>query len=171
MRHWRGATPSSQASRALVRRSVEINGLFSVALDKRLQFLRRLVKAMSDAGVPLVTGTDAPAIPGMAPGSSLHDNLDCLVQAGLSPQQALRAAARTPGEMMEKAFPGQTPFGTVTVGSRADLVMSANNPLEGMATLRHPLGVMANGRWYWQEELKALLQGVARRYSAAAFPD
>lgn len=32
MRHWRGATPSSQASRASVRRSVEINGLFSVAL-------------------------------------------------------------------------------------------------------------------------------------------
>ena len=138
-------------------------------LDDRLAFLARFVKAMSDAGVPLITGTDAPAIPGMAPGFSLHDDMDRLVAAGLSRQQVLVAAARAPGEMMSRAFPGQVPFGTVTPSARADLVLSAANPLDDLATLRSPLGVMAGGRWFDQAQLHDLLGNVARRYDEAAF--
>lgn len=141
------------------------------SLDARLAFLARFVKALGDAGVPLVTGTDAPSIPGLAPGFSLHDDLDRLIQAGLSAQQVLAAASRTPGEMLARAFPAQAPFGTVTPGSRADLVLSMSNPLEGLATLRRPLGVMAGGRWYSQEELQDLMRGVARRYEEAGFRD
>ena len=140
------------------------------SLDGRLAFLGRFVKAMSDAGVPLITGTDAPAIPGMTPGFSLHDDMDRLVAAGLSRQQVLAAAARTPGQMIVRAFPGQVPFGTVTPGARADLVLSAGNPLDDLATLRTPLGVMAGGRWYDRAQLQGLLQGVARRYTEAAYP-
>jgi hypothetical protein len=140
------------------------------SLDDRLAFLARFVKAMSDAGVRLVTGTDAPAIPGMAPGFSLHDDMDRLVAAGLSRQQVLVAAARAPGEMMARAFPGQAPFGTVTPGARADLVLSAANPLEDLAALRAPMGVMAGGRWFDQAQLQGLLRDVARRYAEAAFP-
>ncbi|HEY8876920.1 MAG TPA: hypothetical protein VIN03_05100 [Roseateles sp.] len=141
------------------------------SLDTRLAFLARFVKALSDAGVPLITGTDASAIPGMAPGFSLHNDLDRLVAAGLSRQQVLIAASRAPGEMVGRAFPDQVPFGTVTAGARADLVMSAGNPLEGLQTLRQPLGVMAAGRWYGREELQGLLQGVARRYKEAGFKE
>ncbi|MCK9685359.1 amidohydrolase family protein [Scleromatobacter humisilvae] len=140
------------------------------SLDDRLAFLSRFVKAMSDAGVPLITGTDAPAIPGMAPGFSLHDDMDRLVAAGLSRQQVLVAAARAPGEMMARAFPGKVPFGTVTPGARADLVLSAANPLDDLAALRSPLGVMAGGRWFDQMQLQGLLRDVARRYDEAAFP-
>jgi len=143
----------------------------SGSLDQRLAFLARFVKALSDAGVPLVTGTDAPAIPGMAPGFSLHDDLDRLVAAGLSRQQVLVAAARAPGEMMARAFPGRLAFGTVAVGARADLVLSEANPLEGLETLRRPLGVVAGGRWYAQQELKGLLQGVVMRYGEAGFKE
>ncbi len=140
------------------------------SIDDRLAFLSRFVKAMSDAGVPLITGTDAPAIPGMAPGFSLHDDMDRLVAAGLSRQQVLVAAARAPGEMMARAFPGKVPFGTVTRGARADLVLSAANPLDDLAALRSPLGVMAGGRWFDQTQLQGLLRDVARRYDEAAFP-
>ncbi len=140
------------------------------SLDGRLAFLGRFVKALSEAGVPLVAGTDAPAIPGMAPGFSLHDDMDRLREAGLSRQQVLAAAARAPGQMILRAFPGQAPFGTVTPGARADLVLSAGNPLDDLATLRRPLGVMAGGRWYDQAQLRVLLEGVARRYAEAAFP-
>ena len=49
---------------------------------------------MSDAGVPLITGTDAPTIPGLVPGFSLHEDLDALEQAGLSRYQVLAAATR-----------------------------------------------------------------------------
>ncbi len=125
---------------------------------------------MSDAGVPLITGTDAPAIPGMPPGFSLHDDMDRLVLAGLSRQQVLAAASRAPGQMIVRAFPDQAPFGVVTPGARADLVLSAGNPLDNLATLRAPLGVMAGGRWYDHGQLQGLLQGVARGYAEAGFP-
>lgn len=140
----------------------------SGSLDATTAFLARFVKAMSDAGVPLITGTDAPTIPGLAPGYSLHDDLDALQRAGLTRYQALAAATRTPGEMMHRAQPDAAPFGTVAVGSRADLVLSAGNPLEDLATLRQPLGVMANGRWYARADLQALLDDVATTYAAAA---
>jgi hypothetical protein len=140
------------------------------SLDGRLAFLARFVKALSDAGVPLITGTDAPSIPGMTPGFSLHDDMDRLVAAGLSRRQVLVAASRAPGEMIARAYPGQVPFGTVAPGARADLVLSAANPLDDLGTLRSPLGVMAGGRWVDEAQLASLLQGVAQRYAAAAFP-
>jgi imidazolonepropionase-like amidohydrolase len=105
----------------------------------------------------------------MAPGFSLHDDMDRLVAAGLSRQQVLVAAARTPGEMMLRAFAGGVPFGTVTPGARADLVLSAANPLDDLAALRSPLGVMTGGRWFDQTQLQGLLRDVARRYDEAAF--
>ena len=58
-------------------------------LEAKLAFLRQLVKAMADAGVELVAGTDAPAVPGLLPGFSLHDDLDELEASGLTRFQAL----------------------------------------------------------------------------------
>jgi len=140
-------------------------------LDDRLSFLQRFIKAMSDAGVPLITGTDAPGVPGMIPGFSLHDDLDLLVKAGLSPYEAIAAASRTPGQMILRAFPETVPFGTVSVGSRADLILSDSNPLNGLATLRKPMGVMVAGHWYSQARLTELLDSVAKRYTDAAYLD
>lgn len=84
-------------------------------LSARLAFLGRFTKAMSDAGVPLVAGTDAP-IPGLVPGFSLHDDLVALETAGLSRYQVLSTATRTPGEFIRRTHPESQPFGTVTVG-------------------------------------------------------
>jgi len=139
------------------------------SLDERLSFLGRFVKALSDAGVPLITGTDAPGIPGIVPGVSLHDDLDLLLKAGLTPYQSLVAASRTAGQMMQRAFPGTVPFGIVTAGARADLILSDTNPLSGLDTLRQPLGVMAGGKWYSREQLKDLLGKVAQRYQDAGY--
>jgi imidazolonepropionase-like amidohydrolase len=139
-------------------------------LSKNLAFLKRFTKAMSDAGVALVAGTDAPTIPGLAPGFSLHDDLHALEDAGLSRYQALATATRTPGDMIRRGVPGADAFGTVARGSRADLVLSDRNPLEDLSALRKPLGVMANGKWYAQSDLQALLDGVARKYEKASNP-
>jgi imidazolonepropionase-like amidohydrolase len=138
----------------------------SGSLDARLRFLSHFVKAMSDAGVPLVAGTDAPTIPGLFPGASLHDDLDALVQAGLTPYQALAAATRTPGDFIHATVPGAQPFGTVAVGSRADLILSESNPLLGLSALRRPAGVMVDGHWYDRSQLDALLEGVAADYDS-----
>ena len=136
-------------------------------VDGNFNFLKLFTKDMADAGVPLITGTDSPSIPGLVPGYALHDDMDLLEAAGLSRYQVLSAATRTPGEFIRRNVQGAAPFGTVTVGGRADLILSAANPLDGLATLRQPLGVMHDGRWYDAEALQALLDGVAKEYDAA----
>ncbi|HKX88209.1 MAG TPA: amidohydrolase family protein, partial [Sphingopyxis sp.] len=120
----------------------------AVDLSRRVAFEARFVKAMADAGVPLIAGGDAPTIPGLVPGFALHDEIDAMLAAGLTPFQALSAATRTPGEFIAKTVPGAARFGVVTPGYRADLLLVADNPLEKPATLRTPLGAMANGHWY-----------------------
>jgi hypothetical protein len=134
------------------------------SLADQLAFLNKFTKAMADAGVPLVTGTDAPTIPGLIPGFSLHRDLHALEQAGLSRYQVLSAATRVPGEFMHKAKPESETFGTIVPGNRADLILSAGNPLNDLATLQNPMGVMAHGVWYNASDLHLLLQKVANKY-------
>jgi hypothetical protein len=135
-------------------------------MDSGLEFLRRFVKALSDRGVPLLAGTDNPVIPGLVPGQSINVELRTLTDSGLTPFQALLAATRTPGEFIAKYVPGAQPFGVVAAGKRADLVLVAANPLESLATLEAPLGVMTGGRWKTAAELKAELEANKARLEA-----
>ena len=136
-------------------------------LGAKYQFLRRLVRAFSEAGVALVTGTDAPAVPTLLPGYSLHDNLAELQAAGLSSYQALATATREAGAFIARTR-GGTPFGTVSVGSRADLILSNDNPLQLLEALRTPAGVMVQGRWHDAPALAALLAEVRASYCRAS---
>lgn len=138
----------------------------AVDLSRRVAFEGRFVKSMADAGVPLIAGGDAPSIPGLVPGFALHNEIDAMLTAGLTPWQALSAATRTPGEFIAKTVPGAAKFGVIAPGYRADLLLVAENPLEKPATLRAPLGVMASGRWYDAEALKAMLDSVAAARAA-----
>jgi hypothetical protein len=135
----------------------------SVDLSRRVAFEARFTKAMADAGVPIVTGGDAPSIPGEVPGFSLHSEIDAMLTAGLTPWQALSAATRSPGTFIAKTVPGAAKFGMIVPGYRADLLLVAENPIEKPATLRAPLGVMANKQWYDAAKLKAMLAEVMER--------
>jgi imidazolonepropionase-like amidohydrolase len=113
---------------------------------------RALVRALRDADVPLLAGTDTPN-PLMVPGFALHEELAALVAAGLSPYEALRAATAEAAR-----FAGATEeFGTIREGSRADLVVVAGDPLSDVAALRRPVGVMVRGEWFPRESLEALI--------------
>jgi hypothetical protein len=79
------------------------------SIDANLEFLKRFTKNMADAGVLLITGTDAPGIPGLMPGYSLHDDMDTLEAAGLSRYEILAAATRTPGELIRRSLPAAMP--------------------------------------------------------------
>lgn len=138
-------------------------------LDAKLAFLKKMVKAMADGGVELVAGTDAPAVPGMLPGFSLHEDLDDLEAAGLTRFEVLTAATRAPGAFIARTKGGE-PFGLVAAGYRADLVLTSANPLDSLATLRSPLGVMANGQWHDGAALTALADRVREQYRRAAAP-
>jgi len=122
-----------------------------------LATLRKLTSAMSQAGVPLLAGTDSPAA-GMFPGASVDEDLEQLVASGLTPFQALSAATRTPGEFIRRFVAGADEFGTIAPGKSADLVMLDANPLTDIQNTRRVVGVMARGRWFERPELDALAE-------------
>jgi len=122
-----------------------------------LATLQKLTSAMSQAGVPLLAGTDSPG-GGMVPGVSVDDDLDQFVAAGLTPFQALSAATRTPGEFIRRFVPGAEGFGTIAPGQSADLVMLDANPLTNIQNVRQVTGVMVRGHWFERRELNALAQ-------------
>lgn len=140
-------------------------GSKSARLEAKLAFERKLAKAMADSGVELLSGTDAPTIPGLTPGFSLHDNLAELERSQLSRYQALATATRAPGAFIARTK-GGVPFGQIKVGYRADLLLSDQNPLDDLSTLRKPVGVMAAGRWYDRSALEMLLVKVRESYRA-----
>ncbi|HKA20396.1 MAG TPA: amidohydrolase family protein [Blastocatellia bacterium] len=124
----------------------------------RAELLSKLVKGLRDAGVRLLAGTDTP-VPAVVPGFSLHDELRELVAAGLSPYEALRTATANPPEFLRT-----DKFGTVAVGKAADLILVDDNPLKDVSNVSRRTGVMVRGRWYGEDELRKMLDGMASSY-------
>lgn len=87
-----------------------------------------LVGDMHRAGIPIIAGTDV-LNPFCFPGFSLHDELALLVDAGLSPMEALQAATRNAAEFSDRL----ETLGTVEVGKIADLVLLDENPLDAIS--------------------------------------
>lgn len=112
-----------------------------------------LLRAMRDRGVRLMAGTDANTA-GVVPGFSLHDELESLVDAGLSPAQALHAATSVPARRMGHAS------GKIAPGLRADMVLLRANPLQDIANTRSIQGVVLNGRLLDRSRLDAILKAV-----------
>jgi imidazolonepropionase-like amidohydrolase len=117
--------------------------------------VRRLTRALREAGATLLLGTDASA-PGMFPGASAHVELKELVAAGLTPYQALEAGTRNAGLVLRRPDRGDIPFGTVTPGARADLLLLAADPLDDIAHAARISGVVVRGTWYPRARLDAL---------------
>lgn len=119
---------------------------------QRWAVLLGVVGEMYRAGVPILAGTDAGAAYTYA-GFSLHDELGLLVDAGLTPAAALRAATLGPAELL-----GATDsLGTIGAGKLADLVLLEANPLEDIANTRRIHAVIANGRTFDRAALDSLL--------------
>ena len=116
-----------------------------------------ITQALRDAGVALLLGTDANAV-GAVPGFSVHDELALLVEAGLSRYEALQAATINTARVLGV----ESRAGTIEVGKDADLVLVAANPLQDLAVMRDPLGVMVNGQWLSAEKELAVIREDAR---------
>ncbi|MFY9554980.1 MAG: amidohydrolase family protein [Blastocatellia bacterium] len=125
----------------------------------RADLLSKLVKGLRDAGVRMLAGTDTP-VPSVVPGFSLHDELREMVAAGLTPYEALRTATANPAEFLRT-----DKFGTVTVGKRADLILVEGDPLTDVNNASRRAGVMVNGRWFTEDELRKMLDSMADSYT------
>jgi cytosine/adenosine deaminase-related metal-dependent hydrolase len=132
-----------------------------------LAFQRKLVKALADAGVPLLCGTDASDV-GPVAGFGIHDELRELVNDGLTPFQAIETATVNAARYFHRA----EEFGTVEPGKRADLVLLRSSPLADIGNTRMIVGVMVRGRWLKERELSRAVSQVpavyARRVSEVA---
>lgn len=101
----------------------------------------RALKAAHDAGVKLAAGSDPPG--GLRfHGYSMHHELELMVEAGLTPAEAIFAATRRPAELLGQA----DVFGTIAPGMRADLVLLSANPLEDIRNTRTLEMVIVKGK-------------------------
>lgn len=118
----------------------------------------RFVQALHEGGAGLLLGTDA-GNPWVVAGASLHEELALLVQAGLSPYQALRAGTSEAARCLGRAHE----FGTIAPGLRADLLLLSADPLADVGNAARIDGVMARGRWLPADELRTRLAALVAR--------
>ena len=107
-----------------------------------VEFARQLefIGLAHQHGVRVVAGTDTPN-PFIAPGFSLHEELQLLVRAGLTPMQAIGAATQRAARLLE----AQSEIGTVEKGKRADLVVVNRDPANDITALESIDLVMKDG--------------------------
>ena len=115
------------------------------------EFHTRLVALMQRNGVSLLAGTDT-GEEGVRAGEALHEELESLVQAGLTPAQALRTAITNPA----RYFGIEAHSGSIAQGRRADLVLLDANPLENISNTRKIAAVIVQGRPIDRKQLERL---------------
>ncbi len=121
---------------------------------EQIKGIYRLVGLATRTQVEVLAGTDT-GDPWTIPGSTLHDELEQLVAAGMSPHQALRAATIAPARFFE-----DDQLGSIEKGKAADLVMLDANPLEDIRNTRKIAAVFARGKYYSRQNLAAILAAV-----------
>ena len=112
----------------------------------RAEFYLTATRLLHEAGVPLVAGTDA-GIFAVIPGASMARELELMVEAGLSPHQALASATRVSAQIL-----GFEQTGMIAPGYRANLVLLPEDPLSQIGAVEFPAAVMLDG--YWMDDIK-----------------
>lgn len=128
---------------------------FQSILRPMLPMQSEQVRLFHEAGGTLLAATDVGAPPAV-PGISLHDNLELLVEAGLTPLEALQTATLNPARALGL---GES-LGAIESGKLADLVLLEANPLEDIRNARRIRAVIADGRLYRRVDLERLLAEV-----------
>jgi imidazolonepropionase-like amidohydrolase len=99
------------------------------------------LKKLFDAGVNVGFGTDSGALPGRIPGFAEHRELELMVEAGLTPMQAISAATGENAKLLHAADRG-----TIAAGKRADLLILDADPLVNIRNTRKIFAVYHDGR-------------------------
>jgi imidazolonepropionase-like amidohydrolase len=114
-------------------------GIDAATARARVERGLRIVKALHDAGVPVVVGTDEGI-----PGHSVHREIELYVEAGFTPLEALQAATIVSARAMK--LDGEE--GTIARGKRADLAILDANPLDQIRNIRTVRWTVKDGKMY-----------------------
>ena len=135
-------------------------GASDIEVNRRVADLRRrILRALHLGGANIALGTDSPQIFSV-PGFAMHHEMALYVEVGMTPYDVLEIGTRRPAEY----FGAEDEFGTVAVGRRADLMLLDANPIDDIANVRDPAGVMVRGRWIERAEIDDRLTAIARFY-------
>ena len=108
--------------------------------------LKNTFKKAYGAGVKIAFGTDS--------GVSYHGEnakeFRYMVEAGMSPMEAIISATRTASELLEK----EKSLGTVERGKVADIIATECDPLENIDCMKEVVFVMKNGIVYKNQTIK-----------------
>jgi imidazolonepropionase-like amidohydrolase len=122
-----------------------------VHFAENIRLLSTLLYEMHKVGVPLLLSTDS--FGAAVPGYSVHQELELLVTAGLTPYEALQT-----GTVNVAAYLGEEELaGTIEVGKRADFVLLEQNPLIDIKHAATVKGVFTHGRWHSETGIRDLL--------------
>lgn len=111
-----------------------------------------MVSHLKAAKVPMMAGTDTPIFL-LTPGFSLHNELVLLVQAGLTPLEAIEAATSRPAEY----FGLDNELGLIEKGMLADLLLLNENPLEDIKNTQKINAVFKDGKHFDRAALNKIL--------------
>jgi len=126
--------------------------VWEVVLKKEMQFEREFVKA----GGLLMTGVDPTGWGGVIAGFGDQRGMELLVEAGFSPEEAVRI-----GTLNGATFLGEADrIGTLTVGKQADIVIVRGNPAAGITAIRNVQLVFKDGIGYDPAKLIESIRGV-----------
>lgn len=124
---------------------------------RAIELRQQLILALQRSGAGLLLGSDSPQIFNV-PGFAIHRELEYLVEAGLTPFEALQTGTTNPATF----FGQRDNFGVVKTGAEADLILLDANPLDDIRNTRRIHGVMVRGHWLSRNELDEILDGLAR---------
>ncbi|UTW55761.1 amidohydrolase family protein [Kordiimonas sp. SCSIO 12610] len=129
------------------------------APEIRHQNRLKLLKVLSDEGVEILFGTDAPQVFSV-PGFSIHNEMATMQEAGMTPQEILKSATLAVGNY----FKTKDRFGQVRAGYRADLILLNGNPLTDLEYMKNPAGVVQRGHWLDRKTIDTELAAIEARY-------
>ena len=112
-----------------------------------------LVGKFQSQGIGILAGTDSPVFANVVSGFSLHDELSLMVEAGLTPLEALQTATLNPARFLGRL----DDLGTVEKGKLADLVLLDANPLDDIHNTNKICAVVGDGRFLDRKALDRLL--------------
>ena len=131
-----------------------------IETNRRVAALRRnILAALHEGGANIALGTDSPQIFSV-PGFAMYHEMALYAEVGMTPYEVLEIGTRRPAEYFDAA----DQFGTVAVGSRADLILLEANPADDIGSVRNRVGVMVNGQWIPADEIERRLREIALFY-------